>query len=92
MRLLYQCLQIVLRDCLFHDEGDLKLFKYYTTSNCMLECANLARLDLRHTSLRSVGGNLLKCENLPEVILPVSLTEVRGGFVGECAKAGEEKG
>ena len=39
MRLLYQCLQIVLRDCLFHDEGDLKLFNYYTTSNCMLECA-----------------------------------------------------
>ena len=34
-----QFLQIVLRDCLFHDEGDLKLFKYYTTSNCRLECA-----------------------------------------------------
>ena len=31
--------QIILRDCLFHDEGNLKLFKYYTTSNCMLECS-----------------------------------------------------
>ena len=31
--------QIILRDCLFHDEGNLKLFNYYTTSNCMLECS-----------------------------------------------------
>ena len=31
--------QITSRNCLFPEEGDSKLFAYYTKSNCLLECA-----------------------------------------------------
>ena len=45
----------------------------------------LGRLDLRQTSLQSLGGSFLACcFELTSVTFPPSLTEVGGGFLGAC--------
>ena len=51
----------------------------------MVDCEALGRLDLRRTSLQSIGDGFLgRCMNLTAVTFPPSLTELRSCFLAEC--------
>ena len=52
----------------------------------MLEWDALSQLDLRRTSLQRIGDRFLnRCQYLTAVALPLSLTEVRFGFLAGCS-------